>query len=120
MFKPPLPALPVLLLLTTSALAQNNGGGLPPARYDRPYQGKLTVDIYTDPFKLARECYDGAQSTPEFACAFRYKDNSCRIIMLTPALLEKYGKMYGYNLDLDLVWRHEVAHCNGWPADHPQ
>jgi hypothetical protein len=22
--------------------------------------------------------------------------------------------------DYELVYRHEIAHCNGWPADHPR
>lgn len=29
------------------------------------------------------------------------------------------GKCYVFRLDDRFVRRHELAHCNGWPKDHP-
>jgi hypothetical protein len=29
------------------------------------------------------------------------------------------GKCYVWRVDDDVVRRHEFAHCNGWPKDHP-
>jgi hypothetical protein len=29
------------------------------------------------------------------------------------------GKCYVFRLDMPDVARHELAHCNGWPSDHP-
>ena len=31
----------------------------------------------------------------------------------------KGGKCYVARLDVPGVKRHELAHCNGWPKDHP-
>src|SRR6516164_5367440 len=29
------------------------------------------------------------------------------------------GKCWVIRVDSDLVLEHEIAHCNGWPKDHP-
>jgi len=31
----------------------------------------------------------------------------------------KDGKCYVYRMDMPDMARHEYAHCNGWPSDHP-
>lgn len=94
---------------------------LPPPEYDKPYNGRLLViDVET---------------TAEFTglCgidpAFIYIASACAGIGLT-------AKKFGQNVDCVIVLapetifarigatrtlalRHELAHCNGWPADHP-
>jgi hypothetical protein len=83
---------------------------LPPAEYDRPYTGKLTV-LKEDNYVFIRHvCAD----TPNpIACSFRTYDTvtgetlSC-LIMLGPDVW-----------DDERALRHEHAHCHGWPGDHP-
>ena len=83
---------------------------LPPAEYDRPYTGRLTV-LKEDSYLLIRHvCND----TPNpVACSFRTYDTvsgetlSC-LILLGPKV---------HNDERAL--RHEIGHCNGWGGDHP-
>ena len=83
---------------------------LPPAEFDHPYAGKLTV-LKEDNYVFIRHvCAD----TPNaIACSFRTYDSvsgetiSC-LIMLGPDTWED-----------ERALRHEMAHCNGWPGDHP-
>jgi hypothetical protein len=83
---------------------------LPPPEFDRPYTGKLTV-LKEDNFVFIRHvCADVPNA---IACSFRTYDSvsgetlSC-LIMLGPGTWEDERAM-----------RHEIAHCNGWPGDHP-
>ena len=55
-------------------------------------------------------------------------DRYCREIMPTPVDYHYRGclqRMHGgrvclvYRIDSDDVRQHQLAHCNGWPADHP-
>jgi hypothetical protein len=83
---------------------------LPPVEFDHPYAGKLTV-LKEDHYAFIRHvCRD----TPNaIACSYRTYDSvsgetlSC-LIMLGPE---------AHNDERAL--RHEMAHCNGWPGDHP-
>jgi hypothetical protein len=83
---------------------------LPPLEYDHEYKGKLTV-LKEDNYVFIRHvCAD----TPNpIACSFRTFDSvtgvtlSC-LIMLGPDVWNDERAM-----------RHEMAHCNGWPGDHP-
>jgi hypothetical protein len=83
---------------------------LPPPEFDRPYTGKLTV-LKEDNFVFIRHvCADVPNAV---ACSFRTYDSisgetlSC-LIMLGPGTWED-----------ERALRHETAHCNGWPGDHP-
>ena len=82
---------------------------LPPAKFDRPYTGKLTI-LKPDDYALIRVvCSDAADP---IACAFRTYDTatgetlSC-LILLGP-------KVH----DDERALRHEMGHCNGWSNDH--
>jgi hypothetical protein len=82
---------------------------LPPAEYDRPYTGKLTV-LKEDSYLLIRHvCND----TPNpIACSFRTYDTvsgetlSC-LILLGPKAHDDPRAL-----------RHEIGHCNGWTSAH--
>jgi len=93
-------------LLITPCLAQQH---LPPAEYDRPYTGKLTVEVVTLAQLLAT-CSTALASS--LGCAFP-GPNRCRIILLDEAHIQAVG------WTVELMLRHERAHCNGWPGDHP-
>jgi hypothetical protein len=45
------------------------------------------------------------------ACALVEPDR-CRVILAPEADVKAFG------LPIDLIMRHEIAHCNGWPGDH--
>ena len=77
---------------------------LPPAKYDRPYVGRLTLEITTD---LPSRC----PATTTIACA-RREQFSCSIIMIPDETIIRRG------LDPLVVFRHEQGHCNGWMGDH--
>ena len=83
---------------------------LPPVEYDHEYTGKLTVLKEPTYVFIRHVCAD----TPNpIACSFRTYDSasgetiSC-LIMLGPDTWSDERAM-----------RHEMAHCNGWPGDHP-
>lgn len=76
----------------------------PPAIYDHPYPGEVRFHLGQGGEMTAIDgpCFPWLGS---HACA-KVIGGVCHIWVLkdklTPALL-----------------RHELAHCNGWPADHP-
>jgi hypothetical protein len=73
---------------------------MPPKNFDHPYHGKM--DIRTHSVLVAvLQC---------FAKACSWKEQS-RCVVIMPDELDKA-------LWKDFI-RHEQAHCNGWPADHP-
>jgi len=74
---------------------------LPPSKYDRPYVGRLTLEISADPNCLgnAIACAQGGQF-------------SCQIKMMPDEVIISRG------FDPLDVFRHEQGHCNGWMGDH--
>ena len=44
-------------------------------------------------------------------CAIRTK-KSCLVIYAPDEEIIRFG------LSFDIIHRHEIAHCNGWPGDH--
>lgn len=79
------------------------GAPLPPAQYDRPYRGTLTV--ITVPLReMSMRC--GAMRA--WACAIP-EGNRCTIYLPSEAK----------GAALERIRRHEIGHCNGWPAHHP-
>jgi hypothetical protein len=81
---------------------------LPPAQFDHPYTGKLTI-LKPDDYALIRVvCSDAADP---IACAFRTYDTTTGetlacVIMLGPAAQND-----------ERALRHEIGHCNGWRHD---
>lgn len=74
---------------------------LPPPSYDHPFAGKLELHgVAID------EIYPHCKPFTGYACAPIKAVGTCDIYFVI-------GK-----LTPDL-FRHERAHCNGWPADHP-
>jgi hypothetical protein len=45
------------------------------------------------------------------ACSYK-AGTTCKIIIAADAIIRMNG------FDPDLVYRHEIGHCHGWPADH--
>jgi hypothetical protein len=90
----------------------------PPARYAGPYTGELTV-IVAD-FKriphLCRQLFIDAGITNfrvsqrQRGCAHVEADR-CTIVI---------PRGHAYGSSQEAVMRHELGHCAGWPADHPE
>lgn len=81
----------------------------PPARYDHPFTGALIVHRI-DRSNVWAECSrNGEQAMRKDAagCAF-HEGTTCTIYLATKTR----------RAPLDAILRHEIAHCNGWGANH--
>ena len=83
---------------------------LPPEEYDYPYKGILVTTVAKNQNEVRKLC----PWTPFAAlgCAFRYA-GGCLIVLANEDTIRAAGE------DPDVVRRHEIGHCNGWPAGHP-
>ena len=89
----------------------------PPPQYDRPYTGTLRLSAWP----IWRHCKCivlNSKTTPDAPRSRRTdlgaRSTSCRTETSTDA---QKRKLFGYSYANFL--RHELAHCNGWPGDHP-
>jgi hypothetical protein len=79
----------------------------PPAQYNHQYAG--WVDERVMPVAEVRAlCTSVGASGPFVACAW-VSDGVCHIVLPN----DERAPVSTYR-------RHEIAHCNGWPANHPQ
>lgn len=84
---------------------------LPPVAFDFPYPGRLTVTrVGPEEMRLVCPLPKSGQTTVGCAHVGRGR---CEIIALDDQTLKALGWNY------DILLRHELARCNGWPADHP-
>jgi hypothetical protein len=78
----------------------------PPAQYNHPYHGP--VDERVMPVAEVRTlCTSVGASGPFVACAW-VSDGVCHIVLPN----DERAPVSTYR-------RHEIAHCNGWPENHP-
>jgi len=91
----------------------------PPARFDRPYGGELTVrylppaDVYFECARMLKEAngsdkgaYPGMRG-----CSVRSLNGTrCEVVIVDRVWKTATPKA---------VLRHEIGHCNGWPFEHP-
>lgn len=99
-----------MIFAVTAAPAFAGTPLIPPAEYDHPYAGELTIHKI-DRANVWAECsQNGAQPMRKDAagCAF-VGDGECTI----------YLAMRTQRAPVKAILRHEIAHCNGWAADHP-
>jgi hypothetical protein len=104
----------ICLLAATPAMAQYAGttGALPPVEYDHPYSGKLTVERTPYQHVVRQNCsYSPFPYLLGCAKLFAAEDR-CYILMMDDDYLAKL------NFPPEIVLRHEIGHCNGWPGDH--
>lgn len=78
----------------------------PPARFDHQFRGELVEHPY--PVTLARD-YCASKGARADACSWVSRGACHIVIPISGAPVD----------DLSQYRRHEIAHCNGWPADHP-
>lgn len=90
---------------------------IPPAEFDRAYAGWLKVERVKTEDEVIKVC-PKTWFPIKLGCSYQYgtrgKDgyDHCKIIMVADEVIKKVG------YTPELVYRHEIGHCNGWPADH--
>ena len=101
-------------VLASPAFAQ-----MPPPKWDHPFSGKMIEHLvpYGKAAALCRELNpegdhpNMVSGRKLYGCAF-WRGETCEIVYsYDPTGLDK--RMASN------VFRHERAHCNGWPSDHP-
>lgn len=84
---------------------------LPPAEFDHPYSGKLTVVRVTQD-TLRQTCGEARgvkPGVPILGCALSYFNYTvCNVMIANDDVLN--ASTYSY----DFIFRHEIGHCNGW------
>jgi hypothetical protein len=78
----------------------------PPARYNHPYNGPV-VERVMPVADVRALCMSKGASARGVACSW-VSDGACYIVLPN----DEQAPVPTYR-------RHEIAHCNGWPADHP-
>lgn|SRR5262249_6737494 len=82
---------------------------LPPAQYDKPFEGQLEIQRFSSSEDLLRICKGEGIGV---ACSARLADGTkCWMFIATDKIIEKRG------YTLAIVLRHELGHCNGWKHD---
>jgi hypothetical protein len=103
-------AVIVLLAMTWPAWGQNNVA-LPPAEFDHPHKGWLTIERISSQTELRGKC--PYSPFPYLLGCARHAMDVCYIFMADDEFLKKLKWPY------EIVLRHETGHCNGWPSHHP-
>jgi hypothetical protein len=81
---------------------------LPPVEYDKPYDGKLEEIVAKDYEEMRAFC------NRSIACC-----KPCGGLIAVLSILRPMRLSGAHGLTTDILRRHEIAHCNGWPKDHP-
>jgi len=87
---------------------------LPPAEYDKPYTGELTIRRLATEQEIHTICPNYGDTSHYTACA-KHAVNSlekCNIYVVSDLVLKRLS------LNYNVALRHELGHCNGWGADH--
>src|SRR5262249_46223249 len=87
---------------------------IPPAEYDRPYKGALTVHVN----QLQQNMLQAGQCKLAFPGQFLFACNTIRPGYGCTIWMAPESEIVARGLTWELVMRHEIGHCNGWPADH--
>lgn len=78
---------------------------LPPLEFDRAYHGKLTV-VWLNRARMFWTCWGS------ISCAYGgWLAGSTACTIYLPNFKTRDPKW--------MIRRHEIGHCNGWPAHHP-
>jgi hypothetical protein len=98
---------------TQSTSAAAEGPRLvPPPEYDRPFAANVIVITARDQKHVRELCPKAVFTGAALGCASLTPSWDCKIVVAADDVI----KAAGY--PPELVRRHEIAHCNGWPADH--
>jgi len=111
------------VLATTNAFAAQGKGKihwmttLPPAQYDVPYTGELTIWTVQSRNDILQYCpkekiLEVQASWAGNACVYQNKKWGCHIYILSDKAVKAEGR------NPTIILRHELGHCNGWGGDH--
>jgi hypothetical protein len=90
------------------------GAIFPPAEFDKPYDGVLTVITVGSIATLNMACQRLKLDPKLLGCAYRLDNGkTCKIYMVTDAIIRAHG------FSPEDLMRHEVGHCHAWPGLHP-
>jgi hypothetical protein len=79
---------------------------LPPAEYDKPFNGELEIQRFATSEDIQRVCKGEGVG---IACSARAVDGTkCWIFVVANNVIEKR------EYSLATILRHELGHCNGW------
>jgi len=109
--------LSALLICFPAFAGINDPTWNPPARFDFPYRGELLVrripqrDV-AEACRILFMLYSvhAKASMEQRGCSIVTSSNSCLVVTVD----QTYKKATP-----ESVLRHEMGHCNGWPANHP-
>jgi len=93
-----------IALLSALLLAGCQTTQTPPPEYVHPYRGELHIHYAAD---LHAECLAFNNPDKIFGCAFVWS-KSCDVYILSTEPPDSQAQ----------IKEHELAHCNGWPAEH--
>ena len=102
-------ALLLLLPLLTSCASPAYVDSVlePPGRYNYPYEGPVVEYVMTL-VNVRQLCASRGAFGLIAACSF-VDDGTCYMVLPSDG-----------QTSVATYRRHETAHCNGWPADHPR
>jgi hypothetical protein len=102
-------AVIALLTLVSSAWAQF----LPPEAFDRPFDGRIVIQEARDRDEVLRLCPNMTFTMEPLGCSHRIPGiKLCTIVKVSDERIRAAGH------DPAVFMRHQVGHCNGWPASH--
>lgn len=110
------------MLLAFALAASINSDWIPPARYDHPYPGKIIVRmVHPRDVPAACRALFGSAGLEELKRAVRPDQMGCAVRWSNPmvckvVIIDRPSKT---GRTPEELIRHEIGHCNGWPADHP-
>lgn len=85
----------------------------PPTRYSHKYLGEVSVVPVESLQQLWRAC-----RAPVIGCATDGMSGHCKILLLGLGASLLDGRPLSA-AGFHNILRHELGHCNGWPASHP-
>jgi hypothetical protein len=93
----------------TSAFAQRL---LPPEEFDFPDNGPVSIQEARSQEEVRKSCRIPLGQITALGCT-KVVWGICLIVKVSDEEIQSYGH------DPDIFMRHEMGHCNGWPASHP-
>lgn len=94
-----------------SALPARADLSAPPPPYDHPFHGQVAVSVATRA-EVRSACAAYKVNAYTVACSRGVINGVCHVLIIADKELQAMGHTRR------AVMRHEIGHCNGWPADH--
>lgn len=103
--------------LTAQEIGNDRPTWNPPARFDKPYEGQL-IEHRLPQQAVRRYC---AQLFAHYGMNIvsTMHQRGCAIRQPGYCVIAYIDRMHGLATP-ESVRRHEIGHCNGWPANHPE